>query len=280
MAYISTYKSIKSMNDIIYGKGLENIDAKYGHYNGYYELLQLGLVIFNAFSNYPANYDSIINNGKEIFSCKYPNKLNGEDLYYNDLLYGVMLNPMHIKNQFLKYCTEEDWNELNTASSSILNNFQNGRNIDKVGVNRLLKLSEKYFNRKVLSCNNDLSSDIIKRLQQNFHERLEYAKGYYNIQQEKNLIDSGEENELKINRESHQKNWFRIIFNKIKETFTRRDKIKMLSGENANVSDVNTKNKFIEGLRTNTPNIKNVNNENYQFIDKHSKQIDSGEKEK
>lgn len=182
IAYASTYKSI---DGIIYGDDLATIDERFGHYNGYFELLQLGLVIFNGFSNYSPNYDYMANKG--IFEGKYTNKIDGEYCYYNDLLYGVMYNPMHIKTQFLKYCSEDEWEQLNEASKLILYDFQNrGRIINKECVKKIMELIGKYFENKMNSLENNLDSEITDIIRRKFNERFEYAKNYYNVQPEYN----------------------------------------------------------------------------------------------
>ena len=72
MAYILTYKrffgvSNIKIDEILNGTQLELIANIYKFKNGYYELLQLGLLISAAFTNYPINYDYIENNELGIY---------------------------------------------------------------------------------------------------------------------------------------------------------------------------------------------------------------------
>jgi hypothetical protein len=179
-AYICTYKSL---DGIFYGNDLDIIDERFGHYNGYYELLQLGLVIFNSFSNYTPNYDQLISNGDDIFNKKFQGNIT---CYYNDLMYGVLYNPAHIKDKFLEYASEKDWNELNKYSKSLLDNFQNNnRKIVKADVNNIMKIIKNYFVTKieVMKTNKILSYDVINQLTIKFNERYEYAKTCYGIKE-------------------------------------------------------------------------------------------------
>lgn len=178
LAYACTYKSL---DGIFYGVYLDTINERFGHYDGYYELLQLGLVIFNAFSNYSPDYDQIFRNGDGIFNKKF---VGSETCYYNDLMYGILYNPAHIKNKFLEYLSEEDWNKLNKYSKSLLDNFQNNnRKMDKTEINNVMEIMKKYFVKKieVMKKNNLLSDEVIKQLSVKFNERYEYAKTYYGI---------------------------------------------------------------------------------------------------
>lgn len=57
IAYCCTYETF----DLIFNShGLDVINQKYGHYNGYFELFQFGLVLYHAFANFEPNYDHIV----------------------------------------------------------------------------------------------------------------------------------------------------------------------------------------------------------------------------
>lgn len=176
-AYICTYQS---MEGIIYSDDLISIKNNYGYKNGYFELLPLGLVIFNAFANYTPDYDKIYNSSSGVFDKKYlsDNKI----IYYNDLLYGIMFNPLYIKNKLLEGLTEDEYNELNRLSSMIINNFQNGsRTIKQEEIIKVLEIIKKYFVNKMDKIEEDITNEeILYDLFDKFNQRYNSSINYYN----------------------------------------------------------------------------------------------------
>lgn len=170
IAYCCTYETF----DLIFNShGLDVINQKYGHYNGYFELFQFGLVLYHAFANFEPNYDHILESGRGIFDNKY----SGSNLYYNDILYGVMKNPSHINTQFVKYSTEEEYEKLNDSCQKILSDFSNnGRKVNETEIKKAMEIIRTFFNNKMnyFKKEGQISLDIINDLENRF--KLQYSK--------------------------------------------------------------------------------------------------------
>lgn len=182
MAYILTYKRYfavgnVSISEILHGKQLEQIASIYKYKNGYYELLQLGLLLSEAFTNYPVNYDFVESKGKEFFDIKSNN------MQYNDLFNGIMYNPLTIKNKLLEFISNEDWNKLNTSSKKIISSFENGgRIVEKEEIGIVMKIIKKYFDNKIQKMRDqNIDEEVIQLVEKNFEERYQYAANSYGI---------------------------------------------------------------------------------------------------
>jgi len=191
MAYIFAYKRFFGVENvridkILHSNQLEIIANTFGYKNGYYELLQLGLLLSEAFTNYPVNYDYIENNGKSFFNQKVDN------MQYNDLFNCIMYNPLNLKNKLLDFISDEDLNKLNESASNIITNFtNNGRFVDKENISIVMKIIKNYFDQKIKKMRKQgIDEARIKLLQSNFEERYEYVSKYYNIENLLN-INSG-----------------------------------------------------------------------------------------
>lgn len=182
MAYILTYNrffgvSNIKIDEILNGTQLELIASVYKFKNGYYELLQLGLLISAAFTNYPANYDYIENKGKSFFDLKFG------DMQYNDLFNGIMYNPLDIKNKLLESISIEDWNKLNESSKKIISSFENGgRIVERVEISNVMKIMKHYFDNKIQKMRDqNIDEEIIQRVERDFEARYQYVANYYGI---------------------------------------------------------------------------------------------------
>ena len=188
MAYILTYtrfypETNYTIEDIIDNNGLEEIEAIYKHKNGYYELLQLELLMVKAFNNYSVSYDSILRTKTHgIFDLKYPSTDN-QTVYYNDLFYGVMCDPISLKNQIKNTLGVEDYNRLEDYSYKIINNFENnGRTIDKQAIINVMNLLKTYFDKRIQYLKaSGVDDDTIIILQRDFYKRFQKAASYYEI---------------------------------------------------------------------------------------------------
>lgn len=182
MAYILTYMRFLATNNvnvsgILHGVHLESIAQTYGYKNGYYELLQLGLLLSEAFTNYPVNYDYIINKRRSFFDQENNN------MQYNDLFYGIMYNPLSLKNKLLESISNDDWNALNENSNIIISSFQNsGRTIEKENIAEVMKIIKKYFTDKIRKMKEqNIGEDIIQLVEKNFEDRYQYVANHYGI---------------------------------------------------------------------------------------------------
>lgn len=182
MAYILTYKRYfavdnVSIDEILHSNQLEQIVNIYKYKNGYYELLQLGLLLSEAFTNYPVNYDFVESKGKSFFDIK-----NG-DMQYNDLFNGIMYNPLIIKNKLLEFISNEDWNKLNASSKKIISSFENrGRIVETTEIGVVMKIIKKYFENKIQMMRvRNVDETIIRLVEKNFEERYQYVANYYGI---------------------------------------------------------------------------------------------------
>lgn len=171
-AYCSYYKCMES---IVNGNGLEIINDTYGMGNGYRQLFPLGMCIIKAFSNYNCDYDRLSQNK---FEAKFTS--DNEKVYYNDLLYGVLYNPLFIKDLFIKYTSEEDWQTLENISKRILTNFK--ENVEKVDYNNVkeyLNVLSKYLNKKYQMENDPIIKKQLEVIISNFNTNYSKAINYY-----------------------------------------------------------------------------------------------------
>ncbi len=182
MAYILTYTRFLqtrniNVDGILHSVDLESIANTFGYKNGYYELLQLGLFISEAFTNYPVNYDNITQNRKSFFD------LETNNMQYNDLFYSIMYNPLILKNKLLESLSNDDWNSLNENAKIIMSSFQNrGRTIEKESIAEVMKIIKKYFTDKIEKMRNQKIDEIrIQLLEKHFEERYQYVANYYGI---------------------------------------------------------------------------------------------------
>lgn len=187
MAYILTYTrffatSNINISGILHDVHLESIVHTYGYKNGYYELLQLGLLLSEAFTNYPVDYDYIKNNRRSFFDQK------ANEMQYNDLFYGIMYDPLGLKNKLLDFISDDDWKTLNENSKIIMSSFQNrGRTIEKENIAEVMKTIKKYFTNKIQQMRErSIDENCVQLLEKNFKERYQYVANYYGISE---LVD-------------------------------------------------------------------------------------------
>lgn len=189
-----------SSNDIL--KKSDSDYESYGANSGYTAFTYLTKLAIAAFSNdKDADFDNMIKNGKNIFfgRKKAP---NNEKIFKNDLLYGYLANPLHIK---------EKWEEINGINSydefcsEIDNTFSTYLNTGIIDCNNLYlhmaKITE-YMNKRVDHYLN------IGRL--SFEEALSITNNYNKVWKEVN----DEYNKLEKNYKSN-------IFNRLKTSKTR-----------------------------------------------------------
>lgn len=177
-AYCSYYENVK--DQVINGNGIESIKNNYGIGNGYSELFPLGVCIIKAFTNYECDYNRLSQN---TFEAKY--QTDNETVYYNDLLYGILYDPLRIKDKFIKYTTEGDWVTLENISKRILTDFkENGRKVDCYNVQEYLKVLAKYLNNRYQMENDPVLKKHLEQVIFKFNNNYRYAVGYYyNLQQ-------------------------------------------------------------------------------------------------
>ena len=175
-AYCSYYPQLNiSMDQILNSGGLESINSIYSMGNGYRQLFPLGMCIIKAFSNYKCDYDKLKQNK---FEAKFPS--DNETIYYNDLLYGVLYNPLRTKDLFIKYTSENDWQKLEEISESILTDLkENGRKVDFKNIEGYLKILEKYLNNKYKMENNPILKEQLKIIISDFNSNYNKALTYY-----------------------------------------------------------------------------------------------------
>lgn len=177
-AYCSYYPQLNiSMNQILNGNGLESINEIYGMGNGYRQLFPLGKCIIKAFSNYNCDYDRL---GQNKYEAKYKSDSN-DNIYYNDLLYGIIYNPLSIKDSFIKYTSEEDWQALENIAKCIVTDFkENDRKVDYENIQSCLNILAKYLNNKYQKTNDPVVKRQLVVIINEFNDYYNKAINYYN----------------------------------------------------------------------------------------------------
>ena len=175
-AYCSYYPQLNiSMNQILNGNGLESINDTYGMGNGYRQLFPLGMCIIKAFSNYRCDYDRL---GQNKYEAKYPT--DSDNVYYNDLLYGILYNPLTIKDSFIKYTTEEDWQTLENIAKNIVTDFKGkDRKVDYDNIQECLTILAKYLNNKYQKINDPIIKNQLAMIIPEFNEYYKKSLSYY-----------------------------------------------------------------------------------------------------
>ena len=175
-AYCSYYPQLNiSMNQILNDNGIESINNTYGMGNGYRQLFPLGMCIIKAFSNYNCDYDRL---GQNKFEAKYQS--NSDKVYYNDLLYGILYNPLSIKDSFIKYTSEEDWQTLENIAKNIVTDFkEKDRKVDYDNIQECLTVLAKYLNNKYQKTNDLILKQQISIIIAEFNEYYKKALNYY-----------------------------------------------------------------------------------------------------
>ncbi len=175
-AYCSYYPKLNiSMNQILNGNGLETINNTYGMGNGYCQLFPLGMCVIKAFSNYNCDYDRL---GQNKFEAKYQS--DSDKVYYNDLLYGILYNPLSIKDSFIKYTSEEDWQTLENIAKKIVTDFkEKDRKVDYDNIQEFLTVLAKYLNNKYQKTNDLILKQQLTIIIAEFNEYYKKALNYY-----------------------------------------------------------------------------------------------------
>ena len=183
-AYSSYYgKNGIGLESIINGNGLEQIEYNYGYGNGYFELLPLGKCIIKAFENYNCDYDKL---QQKTYGAKYETS-NNESIYYNDLLYGVMYNPLHTMEEVIKYTSKEDWNIMNDISKRILSLYEKNINPEYKDIKNILDLLAKYLNNKYARIENKVLKEKFTYIISNFNKSYNEALAFYRNNNSKSM---------------------------------------------------------------------------------------------
>lgn len=187
-AYCSYYPQLNiSMNQILNGNGLEVINDTYGMGDGYRQLFPLGKCILKAFSNYNCDYDRL---EKNKYEAKYEaNDNNNNNIYYNDLLYGILYNPLSIKDSFTKYTSEEDWQALENIAKNIITDFKKkDRTVDYENIQSCLNILAKYLNSKFQKTNDPIIKRQLVVIINEFNDYYNKAINYYSSLQHNRSI--------------------------------------------------------------------------------------------
>ena len=175
-AYCSYYPQLNiSMDQILNGNGLESINNTYGMGDGYRQLFPLGKCIIKAFSNYDCDYDRL---GQNKFEAKYQS--DSEKIYYNDLLYGILYDPLSIKDSFVKYTSEEDWQNLENIAKNIITDFkEKDRKVDYDNIQKCLTILAKYLNNKYQNTTDLIIKKQLAIIITEFNKYYNEALNYY-----------------------------------------------------------------------------------------------------
>ena len=150
---------------------------------GYHQLSSgLGLLTLRAFENFPVDYRQIIKNG--IFDSKYPSDDN-EILFYNDLLEGVLRNPLHLYKCYEKVMGKSEWIKFCVLADKLIKGFPNNLKSDnfKSDVEEYIKILKKYFDNKIKQLQDEkkIDNNYVIRLKQNFNEIYYEVLKQFNI---------------------------------------------------------------------------------------------------
>ncbi|MBR2744492.1 MAG: hypothetical protein IKE01_04265 [Clostridia bacterium] len=175
-AYCSYYpKANISINSILNGDGLDEINRRYGMGDGYRQLFPLGLCIIKAFSNEPCNYDELDSN---MYEAQYSTN-SGSKEYVNELFQGVLFNPLGLKKNFIEYTSQEEWNKLEEVADRIMKNFKSNLSVKYGDVLECTKIMAEYLIEKCERATDPKVKDNLVKIIKEYNALFDKARAYY-----------------------------------------------------------------------------------------------------
>lgn len=154
---ILTTLSLTQFNDYFYNNKItpnrilkEKFDQTEYMSTGYSSFTAITKLLIAAFSNNPNDdYDAMLLNNKNIFFSNR-NLNNGEKLFDNDLLFGYIACPIHIKDKWEEIKGINSYDEFCNKIDNAFDNYLKTSKIDGSAIENTINEINDFFNKKII----------------------------------------------------------------------------------------------------------------------------------